>query len=89
MKAEEGRPAKGKASSGLALIGKTCPNCQLELSLLENPPVIFPDDLGELDWDYIKNLHLVPKVLGICLRCGFVVTESLTPAEASGLYVST
>lgn len=79
----------GKAKSALALIGKTCPNCGIELNLLENPPVILPDDLASLDWDYIKNLHLVPKVLGICLRCGFVVTESLTPVEASGIYVST
>jgi hypothetical protein len=56
--------------------------------MLENPPIIFPDDLRELDWDYIKNLSLVPKVLAICLKCGFVATESLTPVEASGIYVS-
>jgi len=72
----------------LALIGKNCPNCGLELHMLENPPIIFPDDLRELDWDYIKNLSLVPKVLAICLKCGFVATESLTPVEASGIYVS-
>jgi hypothetical protein len=78
----------GRAKSALALVGKTCPNCGVELQFLENPPVIFPDDLMQLDWDYIKNLSLVPKVLAICLKCGFVATESLTPVEASGIYVS-
>jgi hypothetical protein len=85
----EQKDARSKPSSALALIGKLCPNCGVAIEFLDNPPMIFPDDLAQLDWDYIKNLHLVPKVLGICLRCGFVVTESLTPVEASGLYVST
>lgn len=78
--------SRAKPSSTLALIGKRCPNCGLELSFLENPPVIVPDDLHELDWDYIKNRSLIPKVLAICLKCGFVAVESLTPVEASGTY---
>jgi hypothetical protein len=53
---------------------------------MERPPVIVPDDLGELEWDYVKNLSLVPKVLAICLKCGFVAVECLTPVEARGLY---
>lgn len=77
-----GKARKGKPTSTLALIGKNCPNCGTALNFLENPPVIVPDDLGELDWDYSKNLLLVPKVLAICLRCGFVAVECLTPAEA-------
>jgi hypothetical protein len=75
-----------KPSSTLALIGKKCPNCDVELYFLDNPAVIVPDDLRELDWDYIKNLSLVPKILAICLKCGFVAVESLTPVEASEIY---
>ena len=78
---------RAKPSSTLALVGKRCPNCGLELSFLENPPVIVPDDLRELDWDYVKNLSLVSKILAICLKCGFVAVESLTPVEASGTYL--
>ena len=75
-----------RPSSTLALVGKRCPNCGTELRVLENPPVIVPDDLHELEWDYIKNLSLVPKVLAICLKCGFVAVECLTPVEAQGTY---
>ncbi len=78
--------ARIKPSSTLALIGKRCPNCDLELHFLDNPPVIVPDDLRELDWDYIKNLSLVPKILAICLKCGFVAVDSLTPVEAGEMY---
>lgn len=77
-----------KPSSSLALIGKRCPNCDIQLSFLENPAVIFPDDLRELDWDYVKNLSLVTKILAVCLKCGFVALDSLTPVEASGAYKS-
>ena len=80
---------RGKPSSTLALVGKKCPNCGLELHVLENPPVIVPDDLGELEWDYVKNLSLVLKVLAICLKCGFVAVECLTPVEARGTYAGT
>ncbi len=80
---------RSKPSSTLALIGKRCPNCGTGLDFLENPPVIVPDDLGELDWDYVKNLSLVPKVLAICLGCGFVAVECLTPVEARWTYVGT
>ena len=73
-------------SSTLALIKKDCPNCGRALAFPENPPLVFPDDLGELDWDYIKNLSLVPKVLAICLSCGFVAVDCLTPVEATGVY---
>ena len=80
-------PAPGsKPSSTLALIGKRCPNCNTDLTFLEDPPVIVPDDLRELDWDYVKNLALIPKILAICLKCGFVAVESMTPVEASGVY---
>jgi hypothetical protein len=75
-----------KPSSTLALIGKRCPNCDVELHFLDSPAVIVPDDLGELDWDYIKNLSLVSKILAICLKCGFVAVESLTPVEAGEVY---
>ncbi|MGP8124397.1 MAG: hypothetical protein ACLQEQ_00795 [Nitrososphaerales archaeon] len=78
-----------RPTSTLALIGKACPNCNSDLNFLENPPVIVPDDLGELDWDYVKNLSLVPKVLAICIRCGFVAVECLTPVEAKGTYIGT
>lgn len=74
---------RSKPSSTLALVGKRCPNCGLELTFPENPPVIVPDDLRELDWDYVKNRALVPKILAICVKCGFVAVESLTPAEVS------
>ena len=84
---EEGEAPRTNPSSTLALIGKRCPNCGLELSFLENPPVIIPDDLRELDWDYIKNLSLIPKILAICLKCGFVAVDSLTPVEATGAYL--
>jgi len=80
---------RSKPSSTLALVGKVCPNCGTGLGFLENPPVIVPDDLGQLDWDYIKNLSLVPKVLAICLKCGFAAVECLTPVEAQGTYVGT
>ena len=78
-----------KPTSTLALVGKVCPNCASKLDILENPPVIVPDDLPVLEWDYIKNLLLVPKVLAICLKCGFVAVECLTPVEALGTYVGT
>lgn len=78
--------SRAKPSSTIALIGKRCPNCDVALTFLENPPVIMPDDLRDLDWDYVKNLALVPKVLAICLKCGFVAVDCLTPAEASGAY---
>ncbi len=88
MKAEQ--PAeRSKPSSTLALIGKACPNCGTNLDFLENPPVIVPDDLDKLEWDYVKNLSLVPKVLAICVRCGFVAVECLTPVEARGTYSGT
>lgn len=87
MSSPEETRGRSKPSSTLALVGKVCPNCGLELEFLENPPVIFPDDLRQLDWDYIKNLSLVPKILAICLKCGFVAVESLTPVEASEVYV--
>ncbi len=77
--------ATGPGSS-LALIGKRCPNCGTELSILENPPVIVPDGLRDLDWDYVKNVSLVPKIMAICLKCGFVAVDALTPAQASGIY---
>lgn len=77
---------KERPSSTLALIDRVCPNCRVPLSFPEAPPVIFPDDLNELDWDYIKTLSLVPKVLAICLKCGFVAVDCLTPVEASGVY---
>ncbi|HXW37703.1 MAG TPA: hypothetical protein VEJ36_07375 [Nitrososphaerales archaeon] len=77
---------KASPSSTLALISKNCPNCGTALSFPEVPPVVFPDDLRELDWDYIKNLSLVPKVLAICLSCGFVAVDCLTPVEATGVY---
>jgi hypothetical protein len=80
---------RSKPTSTLALVGKVCPNCGSELDFLENPPVIVPDDLGQLEWDYIKNLSLVPKVLAICVKCGFVAVECLTPMEAQGTYVGT
>jgi hypothetical protein len=80
---------KGRATSTLALIGKSCPNCGTALEFLENPPVIVPDDLGELEWDYVKKLSLVPKILAICTKCGFVAVECLTPVEALGTYVGT
>jgi len=32
---------------------------------------------------------LVPKVLAICLECGFVAVESLTPVEAGEVYAKT
>lgn len=77
---------KSKPTSTLALIGKVCPNCKSQLDFLENPPVIVPDDLGQLDWDYIKNLSLVPKVLAICVKCGFVAVDCLTPVESVGTF---
>lgn len=77
---------KAKPSSTLALIGKRCPNCGKSLTVLENPPVIVPDDIRELDWDYVKNRALIPKILAICLACGFVAVESMTPVEVSGAY---
>jgi len=80
---------RSKLTSTLALIGKVCPNCGTSLDFLENPPVIVPDDLGKLEWDYVKNLSLVPKVLAICVKCGFVAVECLTPLEAQGAYVGT
>lgn len=80
---------RSKPTSTLALIGKVCPNCGTALEFLENPPVIVPDDLDKLEWDYVKNLSLVPKVLAICVKCGFVAVECLTPAEAQGTYVGT
>ncbi len=87
------RPEKaagsGKPTSTLALIGKVCPNCDTALEILESPPVILPDDLGQLEWDLVKNLSLVPKVLAICVKCGFVAVECLTPVEALGTYVGT
>lgn len=79
-------PPRSKPSSTLALVGKRCPNCNASLTVLEHPPVIVPDDLRELDWDYVKNRALVPKILAICVHCGFVAVESLTPVEASGAY---
>ncbi len=82
-------PRAGATSSTLALVGKRCPNCDTDLAVLENTPVIVPDDLRELEWDYIKNLALVPKVLAICTRCGFVAVECLTPVEALGTHVGT
>ena len=51
--------------------------------------MIVPDDLDALDWDYIKSRLLVPKVLAICLKCGFVAVECLTPVEARGTYLGT
>jgi hypothetical protein len=81
--------SKSKPTSTLALISKVCPNCSSDLNFLENPSIKVPDDLGELEWDYIKNLSLVPKVLAICVRCGFVAVECLTPAEARGKYLET
>lgn len=78
-----------KPTSTLALISKVCPNCGTGLDFLENPPVIVPDDLDKLEWDYVKNLSLVPKVLAICVKCGFVAVECLTPVEARGTYVGT
>ena len=86
---EEEKVGRSKPSSTLALIGKVCPNCSTGLDFLENPPVIVPDDLGQLDWDLVKNLSLVPKVLAICIKCGFVAVECLTPVEALGTYVGT
>lgn len=88
MRPEE-TAGKSKPTSTLALIGKACPNCASVLDFPENPPVIVPDDLGQLDWDYVKNLSLVPKVLAICVKCGFVAVECLTPVEALGTYVGT
>lgn len=84
----EKKPERGKPTSTLALVGKACPNCGTPLTFLENPPVLVPDDLGQLDWDYVKNLSLVPKILALCLKCGFVAVECLTPVEALGTYVS-
>jgi hypothetical protein len=83
---EDSPAARSKPSSTLALIGKRCPNCGIELRVLDNPAVIVPDDLRELDWDYIKNRALVPRILAICLDCGFVAVDSLTPVEASQVY---
>lgn len=83
------KETRSKPTSTLALIGKTCPNCASGLEFLDNPPVIVPDDLGELEWDYVKNLSLVPKLLAICVKCGFVAVECLTPVEARGTYVET
>jgi hypothetical protein len=80
---------RSKPSSTLALVGKVCPNCGTALDVMENPPVIVPDGLAQLDWDYVKNLSMVPKVLAICVKCGFVAVECLTPAEALGTYVRT
>jgi hypothetical protein len=85
----EEKGGRSKPSSTLALIGKVCPNCGSKLDFLESPPVIVPDDLGQLDWDSVKNLSLVPKVLAICIKCGFVAVECLTPVEALGTYVGT
>jgi len=79
---------RAKPSSTLALIGKRCPNCRKELAFLENAPVIVPDDLRELDWDYVKNRALIPKILAICLACGFVAVESMTPVEVSSVYTN-
>ena len=80
------RPSgRSKPTSTLALVGKVCPNCGSALDFLENPPVIVPDDLGELDWDYIKNLSLVPKMLAICLevrlRCSRVPDPRGSPRD--------
>ena len=88
MRPEE-RVGSSKPTSTLALVGKVCPNCDSKLDILESPPVIVPDDLAELEWDYIKNRLLIPKVLAICLKCGFVAVECLTPREARGAYVGT
>jgi len=85
----EEKSGRSKPSSTLALIGKLCPNCGTGLDFPENPSVIVPDDLGQLDWDLVKNLSLVPKVLAICIKCGFVAVECLTPVEALGTYVGT
>ncbi|HYB03748.1 MAG TPA: hypothetical protein VED17_04755 [Nitrososphaerales archaeon] len=85
----EEKVGRSKLTSTLALVGKVCPNCDTKLDILENPPVIVPDDLDALDWDYIKNRLLIPKVLAICLKCGFVAVECLTPAEARGTYLGT
>jgi len=89
LKQGEKKETRSKPTSTLALIGKTCPNCASGLEFLDNPPVIVPDDLGELEWDYVKNLSLVPKLLAICVKCGFVAVECLTPVEARGTYVGT
>ena len=84
----EHKAGRVRPSSTLALVGKRCPNCGTGLEFLENPPVIVPDDLGQLDWDYVKNLSLVPKVLAICMKCGFVAVECLSPVEALRTYVT-
>jgi hypothetical protein len=86
---EERKARRSRPTSTLALIGKVCPNCGFALDFLESPPVLVPDDLDQLEWDYIKNLSLVPKVLAICVRCGFVAVECLTPAEALGAHPRT
>jgi hypothetical protein len=66
----------------------SCRNCGAEgLDFLEKHPLIVPDGLSELEWDYIKSLSPVPKVLAISVRCGFVAVECLTPVEAQGIYV--
>lgn len=88
LKGEE-QVGRSKPSSTLALISKACPNCGTKLEFLESPPVIVPDDLDKLEWDYVKNLSLVPKVLAICVKCGFVAVECLTPVEARGTYAGT
>jgi hypothetical protein len=80
---------RSEPTSTLALVGKACPNCGSRIEVLDNPPVIVPDDLDRLEWDYVKNLSLVPKVLAICVKCGFVAIECLTPVEARGTYAST
>jgi len=82
----EGEQKGGGLSSTLGLVGRTCPNCGGQLSVLDNPPVVFPDDLGELEWDYVKNLALVPKILAVCVACGFVAVDCLTPVEARKIY---
>jgi len=84
----EKQATRTRPSSTLALIGKGCPNCKSQLDFLENPPVIVPDDLERLDWDSVKNLSLVPKLLAICVKCGFVAVDCLTPVEALGTYAS-
>jgi hypothetical protein len=69
-------------------MGNCYPNCDLELSSLEDPPAIVPDDLQELDWFCIKNISLVPKILAKYLRCGFLAVESSTPVKATGAHAT-
>ena len=88
MKTEE-EAGRSKPSSTLALIGKVCPNCGLELNFLENPPVIVPDDLGELEWDYVKNLLLGPQGPGDLPQVRLRRSRVPDAVEARGTYVGT